>query len=471
MKKILPAILMILFFSGCIIEDGLSDASFVTEDAHEESHAAIDNESAEQSQQLYDRDGRLTGYARSQRHGMFSPDFDRLPKVHPEDYGNNYYEPGEYRVRVGDGFGKGDFLIKFVEFIPQNESVEGQIKFEVFKKESDGNYYHFPTEEDTISRYSYTDIYGIVIESPLFSWQINSQENPLVYHPNCTVFFDYCDDENGHYTGDYLKCSGRCEFDAFANETKVQQGIFSAVYSDEYEDMAEFSADLLERCYNKNVDFLGYDSGKERIGMKVYSGEKSSEIIGSDETITAGRTNDYLDLIRLKMDYYNDEKERRGCISYMRVGHELTHIMTKEVFGKNYVIMEGIAEFVEFHNNGSGNKFVCMDNGWHYVLDETVKPYTPISSSTGVNVMPAEDFYATGFCFFRDFTDEYGYPKFVLLVQELQQKGRGIDDFYVLDVMEEVIGGPLSEEIVERYSLTRDCTYVELCNNCGIFTS
>ncbi len=54
---------------------------------------------------------------------------------------------------------------------------------------------------------------------------------------------------------------------------------------------------------------------------------------------------------------------------------------------------------------------------------------------------------------------------------QMNSKGRGIDDYYIMDVMENVTGEPLSGEIKERYSLTRGSTYVELCNNCEIIFS
>ncbi|HID73289.1 TPA: hypothetical protein EYP38_05080, partial [Candidatus Micrarchaeota archaeon] len=234
--------------------------------------------------QVFDDDGRLTPYARSFRPEQFSLNLSALPELHPESYGNNYFEPGNYTVRVGDGFGKGDFLVKFVEFIPQNDSVNGRIIYEVFRKERDGNYYHYPTIDNTISRYSYTDMFGITIESPVYSWEIGSDENTLIYHPNCTVFMDYCEDEasGGHYApNDYLSCAQRCDFDALPAETKEEKVIFSAIYPSGYGDLALFSVDLMKQCYRRNVDFLGFDPKKPRVGMKVYLAEGKSDIIGA----------------------------------------------------------------------------------------------------------------------------------------------------------------------------------------------
>ena len=464
MKKFLFAVCFILLLSGCVeqseelaenttpIEYVAVETENVTPKIVNETEV-IENETEEP--RLYEENGRLTDYARSFRPEMFSLDFDELPKLHPEEYGNNYYEPGTYKVKLGDGFGKGDFLIKFVEFIPQNETIEGQVKFEVFRKENDGNYYHYPSQEDTIIRHGYTDIFGITIESPAYSWEINTEENTIIYHPNCTVYFD---GSGG--------CSERCKFDTVSGETKMQNGKFSAIYPGEYAELASFAAALLEQCHNENVDFLGYDVEKSRVGIKVYLSETYSVLNGGDEAVTAKRNSEYLDSIQMNLDEYAKEKSEKRCIYYMRLSHELTHVMTKEVLGNNYGLNEGLAEFVDFHNEGSELTYVCEDDGWHYTYENITRPYANLSHSPYESMKLSISHYATGFCFWKEFTDEYGYQKFVLLMQELQQKGRGADDYYVLDVIEEVIGEPLPEEMLEKYSLARDATYTEICHNC-----
>jgi hypothetical protein len=54
-------------------------------------------------------------------------------------------------------------------------------------------------------------------------------------------------------------------------------------------------------------------------------------------------------------------------------------------------------------------------------------------------------------------------------MQKLQQKGRDINDYYIMDVMEEVNGESLSQDIVNRYSLPRASTYVNICEDCEMF--
>ncbi|MFH1394167.1 MAG: hypothetical protein ABII71_03420 [Candidatus Micrarchaeota archaeon] len=422
--------------------------------------------------QIFADDGRLTEYARSLRPELFSLDLNLLAELHPESYGNNYLEPGNYTVRVGDGFGDGDLLVKFMEFIPQNDSVNGQIRFEVFRKERDGNYYHYPTIEDTITRYSYTDIFGIVIESPGYSWQIDPYENALIYHSSCTVFQDYCRDEGsgGHYSPGYLECAQRCQFDALPEETKAEKGIFSAIYPAGYGDLALFSAGLMKSCYRRNVDFLGFDPKKPRIGMEVFLADGRSDIIGSDESISAKSTAEYLDLVTDNLDYYMAQSSSSGCASYMRISHELTHIMANHLLGiENRGLIEGLAEFVEFHNNASMKQYVCLDDGWHYGFEDETKDYIPLSASFGTDPYPSESYYATGYCFWNDFVHEYGYPKFVLAMHALNQESRGIEGYYVLDVIGNVTGNPLPYSVFDKYSLTRESTYVPGCTNCELF--
>lgn len=152
--------------------------------------------------------------------------------------------------------------------------------------------------------------------------------------------------------------------------------------------------------------------------------------------------------------------QTRRCPFYLALGHELTHVVTKEMLGDNYGINEGLTDFVSFHNGGQGGGIECGDDGEYANLS--------LPPSAG-GALPAQKYYETGFCFWQDFVKTYGYPNFVRVMQKLYEQSRGIDDYYVLDVMEEVIGESMSAEILDRYSLTREATSVAICKNCEMF--
>ena len=68
----------------------------VKEVSEEELGRELDNlTEKELSYVLYDEDGRLTDYARSLAPPMLELDLSKLPKLYPERYGNNYFEPGD----------------------------------------------------------------------------------------------------------------------------------------------------------------------------------------------------------------------------------------------------------------------------------------------------------------------------------------------------------------------------------------
>ena len=420
-------------------------------------------------EELYDEDGRLTDYARSLAPETLTLNLAILPEVNPESYGNNYLVPGTYNIHVGDGFGKGDFLIKFVEF----KADEQRIYFEVFKKESDNNYYHFPTDENSIYKHQMLDLYGISFEFDVDEFGEN--ENVLIYNPDCTAFYDHCYDETSYFYGPGPQsCNWRCGFNANDDEIKVQEGIYSAVYPQGYENLANFAVDLLEQCYNNDVKFLGYDQEKPRLGVKVMLSDSGGPMTGRDEYVSTKRTTEQLDDNINILDFLISEKESKRCTNYLNLGHEFTHSLTKEMLGDNYGLNEGIAEFVAFQN-GFEKEYVCSADGWRLVFDspDTLNEYASLSTNPGeAGSPPSKHYYATGYCFWNDFMLEYGYPQFVEVTQQLYQKSRGISDYYVLDVIENVIGEDSSIEMMNRYSLTKEATKVEgLCNNCDMFIS
>jgi hypothetical protein len=416
-------------------------------------------------EELYDNEERLSDYARSLAPETLALNLNELPKLYPENYGDNYFEPGTYTVHVGDGFGKGDFLIKFVEF---NE--ENGILYEVFKKESNGEYYHFPTDVNKISKYMYNQDFDIVLEKPDYTTHPN--ENTLIYHSNCNTYFEYCDDESSDYYayGDPESCNWRCPFIANDNEVKVQESIYSAIYPQGYENLANFAVDLLEQCYNNDIQFLGYDQEKLRLGVKVLLSDSGGPMTGHGEYVSTKRTteqlNDNVNILNLLIS----EKENQRCTNYLNLGHELTHSLTKEMLGNNYGLNEGLAEFVAFQN-GNEKEYTCLEAGWRDTSETEVHSYIDLSTSPSEE-RPSGHYYATGYCFWNEFVLEYGYPKFVEVMQQSYQKSRGTNNYYVLDIIEEVIGEPLSEDILNRYSLTRETTIVDnLCNNCDMFIS
>ena len=416
------------------------------------------------NQNLFDENGRLTNYALSLAPPLLKLNLNEPTKLYPEKYGNNYFKPGNYNINIGDGFGKNDFLIKFVEF----NVDEQRIYFEVFKKEANGNFYHFPTDENFIYKNEIKDLFGIPLES--LSDSLNPVENILTYHPNCTVFYDYCYEEGNYfYAGNSIACNWRCVFDANTDETKSEKGIFSSIYPKNYSVLANFSVALLEQCYNNDIDFLKYNPQKPRVGIKVLLGS-SGPLTGADEYVYTQRSEANLnDEVKI-LDFLNTEKNSKNCPNYMALGHELTHTLTKEMLGNNYGLNEGLADFVAFQN-GFEKKYACLDNGWKDVYDSvgTINAYVNLSTNPGdVGSSTSLHYYATGYCFWTDFVKEHGYPNFVKFMQKSYQKSRGIEQYYLTDVIGEVINAPSPAWVSSKYGLTKDSTLIEPCKKCGV---
>lgn len=415
---------------------------------------------------LYDLDGRLTDYARSLAPKMEPLNLNNLQKIHPESYGNNYFAPGTYTVHVGDGFGKGNFLIKFTEF----SLDDSRTYFEVFKKESNGNYYHFPTDKNSIYKHQILDLFGIPIEFNVDTF--GKSENVLVYHSDCSDFYDYCSDETSYFyaDGSSKACNWRCPFSANDDEVISQKGIFSAIFPKAYAKLANFTEGLLEQCYSNDVKFLGFDPQKPRIGVKIILDDSGGPMTGTDEYVIGPNTVGQLDGDIGILDSLISEKESTKCPNYLNLGHELTHLLTKEM-GGNYGLNEGIAEFVGFQN-GHEKEYVCSESGWRTASDasDVLNNYANLSSNPGDPGSPSSSsYYATGYCFWKDYVEEYGYPNFVKAMQKIYINSRGTGSCYLWDVFKEVNGGYLDQKIVNRYGLTKESTFVKICEDCEMF--
>jgi len=419
---------------------------------------------------LYDNEGRISDYARSFKPSMLTVYWSNIEKIYPEKYGKNYYNPGTYNAGVGDGFGKGDFLVKLVNFVPKDPVTfeGGYFEIEVFKKESDGHYYHYQTIENRIAHTSFFQLFDIALE-----WLYDDSDSDNLYtfryHDNCSVYFNYCSDASSPFqTDSSLSCNWRCPFLANNDEAKSSKGKFSAIFPFAYKNLADFSVDALEKCYQNTVDFLGYDIDKFRIGIKVFSGASGSSLTGLDEYVSTVWNKSIFDANVSILDDWKRLNQNSRCSNFMALGHELTHVFAEEMLGDNYGLNEGLADFVAFNNGREYNNY-CFADGWSYNKDGyDIKKYVSLSSSPSDN-SPANDFYLTGFCFWSDVEKEYGYNKFVRMMQELYQKSRGASDYYVLDIIKNIGGHDLPNIIKNRYDITREATRVELCKNCNVY--
>lgn len=435
--------------------------------ACESGKQCIDNEC---TSSLYDDQGRISDFGRSLKPIMLSINWSSMEKIYPEKYGKNYYSPGTYNVNVGDGFGKGEFLVKLVSYIPQDPVTfeGGYFEIEVFKKESDGHYYHYPTDENKISHRSFFNLFDITLE-----WLYDESDSDNLftfqYHNDCDVYFNYCSDERSPFSANSsVSCNWRCPFLANDDEIKSSQGKFSAIFPSAYKNLADFSVTALGKCVQNTDDFLGYNLDKPRIGVKVLSDLNGSSITGHDEYVSTIWNKSSFDFNTSILDNWKQQQTDNKCSNFLALGHELTHLFTKEMLGDNYGLNEGLADFVAFHNGREYSNY-CFVDGWSYNKDGyDIKKYVSLSSSPSES-SPANNYYLTGFCFWSDVEKEYGYNKFVKIMQELYKKTRGINDYYVFDVIKSAGGYDLSNTIKNRYDITREATKVELCKNCNVY--
>jgi len=407
-----------------------------------EGHACQDGSCIEV---LRDQYGRLTSYALSEYGGVEAPDLSSLEKLHPELYGTDHGDFGGHSMRLGDGFVVDDLLVKVTQFHPKNATSVGYIVFEVFRKEADGQYYHYPTRAYKVSRLEPARLLGIVIESPSYSYEIGSYENPLVFYPDC---------------GSYNEgCSGPgCQIDC---GEEFAPGIVS--YPEGYGELADFVSRSLDSTYPKTASFLGFDPGKD-VSVSVRLAERTGPILADDGLIALDASPESLDSAMSGLDKYEARLSSNGCSSYMRLGHELVHCMTSEMLDSNVLVFEGIAEFAEFHDNCTDAIYICEDHGWRYPHEDSTRPYSDMSASPGTGILPSH--YATGFCFWQDYLDLYGYVSFRALMQDMWQKGRGAEPYCLSDLMADAAGKPLPQDMLERYSLPQSFGCQDICRGC-----
>lgn len=420
---------------------------------------------------LFDGDGRLTDYALSFAPPMLNLNLNQLPKLHPENYGNNYFEPGTYTVKVGDGIGKGDFLIKFVDVNVCTNDCSSSLFFEVFKKEKDGNYYHYPTNDNKFIESEAKDFFGMVLKLQKFNNVNNIQ---LTYLDSCSYFIEQCEYTNGLC---YI-----CYFDEKPGEIKLQSNNFTAIFPEEYPELASLNLEELKKCYNYQTSFLGFDPKKLRIGLNIKLSEINFASTSHDESISIPKSKEMLDSINSQLPYIQNLYNSVDCASdYFPLSHELSHTIRKELFtnkwiyGNNAGFEEGLSNFQEFAGDDNLEGSYCASNG--FLDDSGILPYASLSVNSGDSLYKDTygmgGYYITGFCFWQDFVHTYGYPQFVLLMQTLYTKSRGINDYNVVDVMENVIGEPLSQELMTKYQITKnaEANVVDICHNCEMFIS
>ncbi|MFA5887489.1 MAG: hypothetical protein WC852_02155 [Candidatus Nanoarchaeia archaeon] len=403
----------------------------------------------------------------------------KLPKIYPERTGTNYDRPGKYNVSIGDGFIKGDVLIKILNL--SNEDA----KIEVFKKECDGRYYPIfvPNYYKTIRPESAFDLFGLTLEIEGYPLEITPFNATFIYHENCTAYYDYCyDPSSWHYDPNPLSCSPKCNFEAFYVpsatepsittflETKVSDGRFTVVLPAGYDALAEFTLHTLNQCYNNITAFLDFEPFRPRVGIKVYEqAHGSSAGIGEIEHISMAQSRATLDRETADLSRLEDELELMPCPNIFLMGHELIHLTTKGITSENRGLNEGIARYVEqqlmydYLMDSEVYTFTqCFEDNYDGI------PYANLSSSP-TDLISLGTYYQTGLCFWKDYVNEYGYANFTKLMKEAYTKSRGVGKYYLLDIIQDVIGEPVSDEILERYSLTRQATMINACEGCEVY--
>jgi len=424
---------------------------------------------------LFDKDGRISDTARSFGK-MSSLKLNKLTEIHPEDYGNNYYSPGTYVVEKGDGIGNGIFLIKFMEF-KNKSSLNAQIRTEVFKKEKDGNYYHFPTNEYTLSMPNANQLFDINIEllDRADYLELPSDQIKIIYHQSCQTFIDYCDDETHQMYAweDTTQCNKRCPFTANTDQYQAKNGKYSTIFPEGSEELADTVVDILKQCDENTEDFLKIKLEKPRLGVQMLLGSDNPTMTGLDEYISGQGASSWFEYFGGFSNQWKEQAKTTKCPNVLELGHELIHVYVKDFFGTEeqniYGLEEGLANFARYQN-GVDSEIICRPDGWSYTYNpETTNPYvTDISGPPNANE-PYYYFYHTGYCFWHDFVNEYSYGNLTKVMQALYQQVRDIKSYYVLDVIEHTIGEKLSQEILDRYSLEKNQTFVDVCKGCEIF--
>lgn len=407
----------------------------------------------------------------------------KLPKIHPESVGTNYNHAGTYNVSVGDGFIKGDVLIKItnitLERTPGRRDAGAFVR--VFKKECDGRYYPLlvPLYSQLASG-SVFDLYGLTIQLKEF---ISPTNITIIYYENCTGLFDYCDDpDSSYYRSSPSACSTLCPFEALEvrsstdpsriifSETKASDGRFTVLLPSGYDELAEFTARAMKQCYNNVTAFLGYEPFKLRVGIQILEqASGSSAAVGDLEYVQMSQDRTTLDRETRDLSRLEEEMTEIPCPNIFLMGHEFVHVATTGVLSENWGIKEGIAKYVEqqlmydYLMDGEVYTFTqCFEDNYDGI------PYADLSRGPH-EIYELGDYYQTGLCFWKDFVNTYGYANFTKLMEEAYTRSRGIGKYSLLDVMQDVLGEPVSEEILNRYSLTRESTMINACEGCEVY--
>ena len=401
-------------------------------------------------------------------------DYEMCPL--PQLY-KNYNLPGLYTIVVGDGFENNDFLVKFVKFqkISVQNKVSSYVKTALFKKVGTTYVYYPYQDKITLDNKGYfktgdnTNPLKMLGNIPLKleSTVIEENKNVFSYQSDC-LFNDGC------VVGD---CTISCPFKAAEGEVQLIKDTYSIIVPKKYQELGQDILPFLEICYSNVLDFLGLGQNGMKVGLRFVKGS------GSDVT-HSNNFNVFLDdgefeLLgeQIKPSYTQDILGKKKCpiVSYMHnTPHELTHILYGDGL-RPFGLSEGFSDFVGGNTLATWNYVeqtavfnntqasACKMNGFD--KGDGLKLYVVLSTLPDVSIK--NDYYFTGFCFWTDFVKMYGEEKFKVFSQKLYSYSHSTPNYYMWDVMEEAIGGPLSLELIQRYGLTKESTFVEQCEECA----
>jgi hypothetical protein len=389
-----------------------------------------------------------------------------LEVIRPENVGNNYFTPGTYSLGVGDGFGLGNYLIKIVEVGTISAYIE------VFKKATNNNYYHFPIlggdEKQVYFLDSYRDLFGITFDFDDY----NDQIEVTFFASNGTNCFSSCIEGLPSGISNSTKekfCLFDCPFDVPEGYLQLNQEIFTVLQEGDYEALAEANLNLLQQAYELNIDFVKYDPEIERYGLVTKIESQYASFSARKESYMVMATTDSLDLQNNLIDGLYAEALEENYMPHWGtppLSHEIGHSLSPDLSG-NKALSEGFAEFIEVNiaNPEIYSTYPeCQPSGYQSQIG--FFPYVDMSTYSSEN---PSGYYFTGYCFWEDILETYGYGNLVAFFQQRHKLSQGIEDYYILDVMGEAFDEPVSQEILDRYSLIRDATFIENCNNCEIF--
>ncbi|MBT4722489.1 hypothetical protein HN958_03240 [Candidatus Falkowbacteria bacterium] len=385
---------------------------------------------------------------------VLTVNWSNLDTIHPENIGNNHYQSGTYQLMENDGVGNDEYLIKIKKIDNDNKWGIYTLHFEVFKKESNGHYYYWPSKRNEIFKNGERNINGLIL---VFNdYEIEDQKASVSLYLDCQDYVDSCllDLDTRNEESCYI-----CPVSSNPYKSVELSGGYWAKFPNQYSSYTDVYPRILDKCYSGVANLIKVNPDHTYVGLSVLAEDRDSAS-GADFSFSQiGSTRAYstLDSDQTKLNDFVTNLDNTPCPEPFSLAHEMTHILTSSYLPENGIFVEGIAEYVTYQLNHD-KLFVCLDNGWAIDGQTTIHAYD--------NTETSQNIYKTGFCFYNKFAQNYGYDKLTELIKQSWLKSRNTQSYYFYDLIVDITDNSSIDQFLADFKIFRSDTYIENCSDC-----